>query len=89
MLLKDIIDHRFTDKTVPLSDAYEDGPKRHNYKKTTDGWQLMVKWADKTQTQTWIALKDLKESYLIQVAENSEANEIKNSRHSFGGSLMT
>ena len=37
MLLKDIIDHRFTDKTVPLSDAYEDGPKRHNYKKTTDG----------------------------------------------------
>ena len=60
MILKDIIIHRSTDKAVPLSGAYEGDHKIQKHNRTTAGWELMVEWADKTQPQTWIALKDLK-----------------------------
>ena len=42
IILKNIIDHRSTDKAVPLSDAYEGDTKRKKHKKTTTGWELMV-----------------------------------------------
>ena len=42
MLLKDIIDHRSTNKAVPLSDDYEGDPNTHKYKKNTTSWELMA-----------------------------------------------
>ena len=76
LLLKNILDHRSTDKDVKPEYAFEGDPKNRKYKKTTAGWELLVEWADKTQPQSWIPLKDLKESYPIQVAEYAEANGI-------------
>jgi hypothetical protein len=41
---------------------------------TTRGWQLLVKW--KEGGSDWIPLKDLKESYPVEVAEYAIANKI-------------
>ena len=60
LIFKYIIDHRYTDKAVPLSDAYECDTKRNKYKKMTAGCELMLEWAEKTQPQTRIDLKALK-----------------------------
>ena len=59
---------------MPLSDTYEVDPKRHNYKNNMAGWELMVEWSDKTQPNTQLAMKYMKKSYPIQVADYAEAN---------------
>jgi hypothetical protein len=54
--------------TVPKNDKYittTSGQKR--LRKTTVGWKLLVKWAD--GSDTWIPLKDLKESHPIETAK--------------------
>ena len=43
-------------------------------RKTTIGWSLLVKWAD--QTESWIPLKDLKESHPCEAAEFAKARGI-------------
>ena len=48
------------------------GTKRRH--ETTIGWQLLVQWKD--GSTNWVALKDLKESYLVQVAKYSVATKI-------------
>ena len=60
LLLKNILDHRSTDKDVKPEYAFEGDPKNRNYKNTTTGWKLLVEWDDKTQPQSYIPLKDLK-----------------------------
>ena len=69
--MKDILDHRSTEKAVKLEDAFEG-----EYKNTTAGWELLVEWGDKTQPQLWIPLEDLKEYYPIQVAEYAKVDGI-------------
>ena len=41
---------------------------------TTKGWGILVKW--KYGSTTWIALKDMKESYPVQLAEYDVQNRI-------------
>ena len=41
------------------------GTKRR--KETTKGWELLIRWKD--GGTDWVALKDIKESYPVQVAE--------------------
>jgi hypothetical protein len=41
---------------------------------TTKGWKLLVEWKD--GLTDWLPLKDLKESYPVQVAEYAVANKI-------------
>jgi hypothetical protein len=41
---------------------------------TTKGWKLLIEWLD--GTMDWLPLKDLKESYPVQVAEYAVANKI-------------
>jgi hypothetical protein len=41
---------------------------------TTKGWKLHLEWKD--GTTDWLPLKDLKESYPVQVAEYAVANKI-------------
>jgi hypothetical protein len=43
-------------------------------RQTTQGWQLSVQWKDRTSD--WIALKDLKASYPIEVAEYAVGNQL-------------
>ena len=40
---------------------------RRKYRKTTIRWKLLVKWKD--ESETWIPLKDMKESHPVEVAE--------------------
>ena len=76
VLLDEIIDHRVDTKTaVQEKDAYiriKSGQKKR--KKTTKGWELLVKWRD--GSTNWISLKDMKESYTPQVAEYAVASHI-------------
>ena len=43
-------------------------------RKTTQGWKLLVQWAD--DTESWISLKDMKESHPVEVSEFSMARGI-------------
>ena len=70
VLLDEIIDYRTTGKEVKQQDAFittRTGTKRRQ--ETTIGWELLVQWKD--GSTNWITLKDLKESYLVQVTEYS------------------
>ena len=70
VLLDEIIDYRTTSKEVKQQDAFittRTGSKRR--RETTIGWELLVQWKD--GSMNWIALKDLKESYPVQVTEYS------------------
>ena len=64
---------RKNDSTVESSDGYtKDKCGRKSRKITTKGWDILIKWRD--DSSTWEAMKDMKESYTVQVAEfNVEA----------------
>jgi hypothetical protein len=67
MMLSEILEHRVLPDAIPQSEgtyvnAY--GVKRR--KATTRGWELLVEWKD--GSSDWIALKDLKDSYPVELA---------------------
>ena len=68
LLLDEIVDHRFDSDAISKEDAIimqKNGvPKRA---KTTKGYQLFVQWKD--GSGNWVSLKDLKDSYPVQLAE--------------------
>ena len=75
MMLDEIIDHRCDQHAVIKEDAFyhtKHGVKRRKF--TTKGWQLCVTWKDGS-TQ-WIELKDLKNSYPVQLADYAVSNKI-------------
>ena len=75
VLLDEIIDHRKNSKAVTQQDAFvtmRNGSKRR--RETTIGWELLVQWKD--GSTNWITLKDLKESYPVQVSEYAVAARI-------------
>ena len=70
VLLDEIIDYRTTSKEVKQQDTFittSTGTKRRH--ESTIGWELLVQWKD--GSTNWIALKDLNESYPVQVVEYS------------------
>ena len=70
VLLDEIIHYRTTSNEVKQQDAFittRTGTQRR--RETTIGWELLVQWKD--GRTNWITLKDLKESYPVQVAEYS------------------
>jgi hypothetical protein len=74
-IMSEIVDHESDGSAVQKDDGMEvtkDGTSRP--RRTTKGWKLLVAW--KGGTSSWIPLKDLKESYPIQVAEYALANKI-------------
>ena len=44
--------------------------------KSTSGWKLLVQW--KYRSETWVPLKELKESHPMEVLELSKARGIDN-----------
>jgi hypothetical protein len=57
---------------MPKTDKYLTTPSgQKRIRKTTVGWSLLVKWAN--GTESWIPLKDLKESNPIETAEFAKA----------------
>ena len=75
-LMEGIIDHHKDEATaVSKADKYvvtSRGQRR--LRKTTVGWKLLVKWKD--GSETWVPLKDLKESNPVEVAEFAKARGI-------------
>jgi len=58
---------------IEKADAFvtmRNGVKRR--RQTTQGWQLLCQWKD--GSTNWVALKDMKNSYPVQVAEYVKAN---------------
>lgn len=75
-LLDAVIDYR-KDSSLAVSQAdqhvYTQSGQRR-MRKTTVGWDLLVKWKD--GSEAWLALKDLKESNPVEVAEFAKARGI-------------
>ena len=65
-----------TDGTnIPESEAFittNNGTQRR--RKTTQGWEVLVQWKDKSTT--WHKLKDIKDSYPVELAEYAVENGI-------------
>jgi hypothetical protein len=75
ILMKEIVDHRSDGLAVPVDDAYYvDSNGRTTRRMTTNGWKLLIEWKD--GTTDWLPLKDLEESYPVQVAEYAVTNKI-------------
>ena len=76
-ILDGIIDYSKDGQAVSMEDKYvitRTGTRR--LRETTIGWKLLVKWKD--GSEQWIALKLLKESNPLEVAEFAKAREIDN-----------
>ena len=75
-MMDGIIDYKRDDAVaIPKSNAYvvtQRGRKRH--RRTTVGWKLLVKWSD--GSETWVPLKDMKESHPVEVADFAKARGI-------------
>ena len=74
-LIQGIVDHRSNSSAVPKSEKYiitQSGQRR--LRQTTVGWKLLVAWRD--GSETWVPLKDIKESNPVDVAEYAKASDI-------------
>ena len=68
VLMDEIIGHRSNEHAMKQQDAFivtNMGMQRR--RETTKGWELLIWWKD--SGTDWVALKDIKESYPVQVAE--------------------
>ena len=75
VLFDEIVEHRCDGNQVKMQDAFSTntrGVKRRL--PTTKGQEILVKWKDRSTT--WLALKDMKEAYLVQLAEHAVQNRI-------------
>jgi len=67
-LLDELIDWKRTSESIPDEDIFQISHNGNIHKqRTTKGWKICVKWKD--GSTSWEPLKDLKEAYLLQVAE--------------------
>ena len=67
LLMDEIINHRKNADAIEKKDGLyvtRQGTKRH--KVTTRGWELCVQWKD--GSSNWVALKDLKHAYPVELA---------------------
>ena len=73
--LSQIVDASSDDSAVSKSALYcttKRGNRRMRH--TTCGWKMLVRWKD--NSETWMPLKDMKESYPIETAEFAKARGI-------------
>jgi hypothetical protein len=74
-LLSEIIDHKSDGSAVQKDNGFEttkDGQVRPQY--MTKGWKLLVSWKD--GSTSWVPLKDMKDSFPVEVAEYAMVNKI-------------
>ena len=73
MMISEIEDHRKTPQAIEKKDStYITRSGMQRNKRTTKGWELFVRWKD--GSGDWVALKDLKESYPVPLADYAVAN---------------
>ena len=75
-IMEAIIDHKKDESTaISKEDMYVVTRRgQRKLRKTTCGWKLLIKWKD--ETESWVPLKDLKESHPVEVAEYAKARGI-------------
>ena len=75
-LMEGIVDHRKDEeKGLQHPDKYVQTKNgRHHLRKTTKGWELLIKWKD--NSESWIKLSDMKESHPVEVAAYARARGI-------------
>ena len=75
-LIQDIEDHRSLPSAI-LKDqgTYFTPTGNERMKRTTRGWELYVRWKD--GDSNWVSLKDLKDSYPIELAEYAVSNNLQ------------
>ena len=75
-LMEAIVDYKRDEAVaIPKSEMYvvsKRGQKR--LRKTTQGWKLLIHWKD--GSESWVPLKDMKESHPVEVAEFAKARGI-------------
>ena len=77
VLFDEIIDIRTDGTQIQKDDAFihmSNGNKRR--RETTKGWEVCIQWKD--GSSTWNQVKDVKESYPVQLAEYAVQNKIGN-----------
>ena len=75
LLLSEIVDHRETTDSLQEADAFfltPSGTKRR--KPTTKGWDILLEWKD--GSQSWVALKDVKNAFPVEFADYATHNRI-------------
>ena len=75
VLMKEIIDYCTNRQEVKQQDAFittMTGTKRR--RESTRGWEIFIEWKD--GSMNWVALKDVEESYPVQVAKFAISNRI-------------
>jgi len=75
-MLDEIEDHRVLENAIPKSHGVyttKQGTKRK--KRTTKGWDLMLRWKD--GSCNWVSLKDVKDSYPIELMEYAVNHQIQ------------
>ena len=76
LMLDEIENHRvLKDATPKHMGTYTTKQGTTRRKRTTRGWDLLVRWKD--GTNNWVSLKDLKESYPIELMEYAVHNNIQ------------
>ena len=77
-MMEGIIDHDRDENTaVHIKDKYvKTYSNQRRLRKSTAGWKLQILWKDKSES--WVHLKDIKESHPIEVAEYARARGIDN-----------
>ena len=75
VLMNEIIDYRTNGTELKQQDAFimTKMVTKHRWE-TTKGWELLIEWKD--GSTNWVSLKDIKESYPVQVAEFALATRI-------------
>lgn len=72
-LMKEIIDHEKRQNAMSEGDAFYSTKTGPRPKRSTRGWRFLVEWKDGS---TWVPLKDLKDSYPVQVVDYAELNNL-------------
>ena len=75
VLMNEIIDYQTNWTKLKQQDAFittKTGTKRR--RETSKGWELLIEWKD--GSTNWVSLKDIKESYPVEVAEFALATHI-------------
>ena len=74
-LMKEIVDHKSDGSAITRENGYTISRNGNRVPKvTTRGWSLLVAWKD--GTSDWVKLKDLKDSFPVQIAEYAISNRI-------------
>ena len=76
MMIDEIEDHRVLPDAVKKNEGtYTTSQGTIRRKRTTKGWELLVRWKD--GSSNWIRLKDLKDSYPVDLMEYAVRNNIQ------------